>query len=124
MPSEMNLAYLSSIYPRATDTFVRSEVRELRQLGHRVHTFSIRRAEASQLVSDPIREEEARTTYIVSDHLLQTPLSALKLLVRSPCRFARALRLMGETCPPGFKAFVWQVAYFLEAAFLADSLIP
>ena len=123
MKDAMTIAYLTSVYPRATDTFVRNEVLRLRDQGHTIHTFSIRRADDSQMVSALVRSESANTEYIVSDHLLETPWSALKMLFRAPRRFWQTLRLALRTRPPGLKGLAWQMAYFLEAAFLGDRLI-
>jgi colanic acid/amylovoran biosynthesis glycosyltransferase len=119
----MELAFLASGYPRAVDTAVRNEVLGLRDRGHAVHTFAIRRPEATQFLSDVHRCEHASTTYILSDHMAATPWSALKLLLRSPGRFVRAIGLARRTRPAGLHGFAWQVAYFLEAAFLADRML-
>ena len=59
------LAYLTSAYARAADTFIRGEVRQLRAMGFTVHTFSIRRSEPEQMVSEDVREEQASTDYIL-----------------------------------------------------------
>ncbi len=61
MKDAMTIAYLTSVYPRATDTFVRNEVLRLREQGHTIHTFSIRRADDSQMVSALVRSESANT---------------------------------------------------------------
>jgi glycosyltransferase involved in cell wall biosynthesis len=121
--ASMKIGFLASCYPRAVDTAVRNEVIGLRELGHRVDTFSVRRAEVSQLTSELHRQEHATTTYIVSDHLYETPLSALKLFARSPLRFMRALALARRTRPEGLRGLALQTAYFLEAAYLADQLL-
>ncbi len=118
----MNIAFLASSYPRAVDTAVRNEVLGLRERGHTVHTFSIRRTDVSQLVSELHHREHATTAYIVSDHLWATPFSALKLLLRTPVRFLRALALARRTRPEGIRGLALQGAYFLEAAYLADQM--
>ncbi len=117
------IGYLASSYPRAVDTAVRNEVVGLRELGHYVDTFAIRRADADQLTSDLHRREHERTTYILSDHWLVTPLAALELMVRKPARVLSALRLAMRTRPRGVRGAIWQAAYFLEAAFLAKQLL-
>ncbi len=123
MPEAMIIGYLASSYPRAVDTAVRNEVFELRTRKHTVHTFSIRRPDASQLVSELHVREHVNTVYILSDHVLNTPVSVLKLLFRSPRRFWRAFMLARRTRAPGLKRLLWQIAYFLEAAFLADQML-
>lgn len=118
----LEIAYLASIYPRAVDTAVRNEVTALRSMGHRVHTFSIRKADDAQMVSDFHRSERAGTTYLYSDHRFETPFAALALALSAPTRFARGLALAWSTAAPGWRAAVWQIAYFLEACFLARVL--
>jgi len=119
----MNIGFLASSYPRAVDTAVRNEVLGLRERGHVVHTFSIRRADASQLVSELHLREHSTTTYIVSDHFWATPLAALKLLLRRPSRFLRSLALARRTRAAGLRGLALQGAYFLEAAYLAEQLL-
>jgi colanic acid/amylovoran biosynthesis glycosyltransferase len=123
MSEQMKIGFLASCYPRAVDTAVRNEVLGLRELGHRVDTFSVRRAEVSQLTSELHQREHANTTYIVSDRLYATPLSALKLLLRRPACFFRALALARRTRPEGLRGLALQTAYFLEATYLADQLL-
>ncbi|MEZ4218687.1 MAG: glycosyltransferase family 4 protein [Myxococcota bacterium] len=118
----LEIAYLASIYPRAVDTAVRNEVTALRAMGHRVHTFSIRKADDAQMVTDFHRSERAATTYLYSDHRFETPLAALALALGAPRRFAAGLALAWRTAAPGLRALVWQAAYFLEACFLARAL--
>ncbi len=119
----MNVGFLASCYPRAVDTAVRNEVLGLRALGHTVHTFSVRSADEAQLVSEVHRRELATTTYIVSDHMVETPFSAFRLLFRNPACFLGALALARRTRQPGLAGLGLQIAYFLEAAYLADQLL-
>jgi colanic acid/amylovoran biosynthesis glycosyltransferase len=119
----MEIGFLASCYPRAVDTAVRNEVLGLRDRGHNVHTFSIRRADASQLVSELHHREHDSTTYIASDHLYETPRSAWRLLRRAPGRFLRALSLARRTRPPGIRGLALQSAYFMEACYLADEML-
>jgi colanic acid/amylovoran biosynthesis glycosyltransferase len=65
MSNRVRLGYLTSVYGRASDTFIRSEVAVLRSLGHEVRTFSIRRPSESELVSDEIRREQAETEAVL-----------------------------------------------------------
>ena len=118
----MDIAYLASIYPRAVDTAVRNEVIALRSFGHRVHTFSIRKADDNQMITDFHRSERDATQYLFTDRILGSPLAALRCLLSGPARFARALGLMWRTTQPGASGFVRQLAYFLEACLLAVDL--
>lgn len=123
MSNRGTIAYLTSIYPRATDTFVRNEVFRLRDAGYTVYTFSARRADTSQMVDDVLRQERENTTYLVPDQLFRAPASALRMLLRSPRRFWRTFLLALGTRAPGWVGFLSQMAYFAEAAFLADAML-
>ena len=46
MPEPATIAFMTSVYARASDWFIRGEVAQMRALGFTVHTFSIRRPEA------------------------------------------------------------------------------
>ena len=64
MPEPLIIGYLTSQYARVGDTFIRREVALLRRLGHVVHTFSIRRADPGESISEDIRQEQAQTEYL------------------------------------------------------------
>lgn len=122
MPRALNIAYLAGMYPRAVDTAIRNEVIQLRQQGHRVHTFSVRRAADAQLISEFHRSEAESTVYILSENAARLPGAALIAFARRPLRFLAALALALRTAAPGVRGSIWQIAYFLEAAFLARAL--
>lgn len=119
MATALTLGYLTSVYARASDTFIRNEVLELRRRGHVVRTYSIRAPEAEQLVSDEIRRERETTLYILPGHAAGAVLASLRLLVTRPARTLAALALGWRTGARGVRARTWQLAYFLEACFLA-----
>jgi colanic acid/amylovoran biosynthesis glycosyltransferase len=119
MPKPMTLGYLTNLYGRASDTFIRQEVFQLRKLGHTVVTFSLRQPEPGHIVSDEVRNERARTEYILEAGMLKLTLAVLACAVVHPVRMARTMALAWKTCAPGLKALVWQVFYLVEAAYLA-----
>jgi len=122
MRRSMRLAWLASSYPRAVDTAVRNEVTLLRELGHTVRTYAIRRTEASQLTSDLHLREAASTVYLFSDRIRSAPFRSLARFVRSPARWLRAARVAVRTSAPGVIGWIRQIAYFFEASALADEL--
>jgi colanic acid/amylovoran biosynthesis glycosyltransferase len=122
MPSPMRIAYLTSVYARASDTFIRSEVIELRARGHTVHTFSIRREAADAKVSEEVRSEQANTDYILAHGPWPLARAFLAAGVSSPTRLARTLALAWRTRAPGLKAALLQLIYVVEAAYLAQRL--
>jgi glycosyltransferase involved in cell wall biosynthesis len=118
----VRLAYLTSVYARASDSFVRAEVAELRARGHTVHTFSIRRPAESEGVTDAIRAEQEHTDYVLSHGAGALARAAATRFVRSPAAFVRGLRLAGRIGAPGLRGRLWPFAYLIEAAYLAERL--
>lgn len=116
------IAYLTSVYPRATDSFVRSEVHGLRALGYTVHTFSIRRPDPRELVSEDIRAEERETDYVLASGALTLAGSVARALRHAPVRLVRTLVLAWRTGAPGLRGRVWALAHLVEGCYLADRL--
>lgn len=124
MRAPATIGYLTSAYARASDSFIRSEVEELRALGYVVHTFSIRRPAESAIVSEEIRRERAGTQYVlVPENAARLAFASSRALVCSPAALIDALRLARRCSPPGIKAKIWSLAYVVEACFLASQLI-
>ncbi len=80
----MTLAYLTSAYARASDTFIRGEVAQLRALGHTVHTFSIRRPAPGELIDEEVRRERAATEDIVAAGPARLAWATLREALRTP----------------------------------------
>ncbi len=118
------IAYLSGEYPRSTDTFIQREVSGLRRHGLKIRTYSIRRAGPQHIVG-PEQEQEAASTFFILEAAL-SPINLLrshaKAIWRSPARYLSGLRLAIRTAPPGFRAFIYQLFYFMEAVVLADDM--
>ena len=119
---ELTIAYLTSLYARASDSFVRGEVRAMRARGHRVHTFSIRRPPSSELVTDEIRAEHDATEYILDAGVRRLAVAAARAAVRWPGRMARAVARAMRLGTPGLRGRLWPFAYLVEAALLAERL--
>jgi colanic acid/amylovoran biosynthesis glycosyltransferase len=118
----LTIAYVTSVYARATDSFIRGEVRELRRLGHRLLTYSVRRPALSEVVGSDIRAEYDATTYLLDVGAGGLALASLRHLVRHPRRFLKTLRLAVSTTAQGLRGRIWPVFYFMEACVLADHL--
>ncbi|MET0267766.1 MAG: glycosyltransferase family 4 protein [Duganella sp.] len=118
----MHIAYITSIYARASDTFIRNEVLALRQRGHTVDTFSIRKAEAEQEVDDEVAREQASTDYILRQSPLTLLSALLKETLRAPGRMLATARLAWTTRALGMRGTLLQGVYLVEAAYLAGRL--
>jgi glycosyltransferase involved in cell wall biosynthesis len=116
------IAYLTSAYARASDSFIRAEVLQLRAAGHTVHTFSIQKPGSEELVSDEIRAEHTRTDYILSHGIPKLFIAAILELTRSPKVALSALLLSFKCRWKGLKGTLWPAAYWMEACYLARQL--
>lgn len=116
------IAYLTSAYARASDSFVRAEVLRLREMGHEVITFSITEPPASERVDAEVQAEHARTEYILGRGLARLAIAAGLEFLRSPARAMGALRLALRCGWPGWRGRLWPLAYIIEACYLARRL--
>ena len=119
----MRIAYLTGEYARASDTFIRNEVIELRVRGHHVETYSVRHPRDAASPSADVAAERATTCYILSTGKVALALTILGLAVSRPgffvAGFVKAMRLS----PDGVRSRLMHCAYWLEAAFLASRLL-
>ncbi|HCU85109.1 glycosyltransferase family 4 protein [Methylophilus sp. UBA6697] len=118
----MRIAYFTSIYPRATDTFIQREVSGLRQRGHEVVTIAVNRPQAAHLVSDEIKQIFETTTYLLPFNPLKLLCLNIKSVVQNPKLFFRTFRIALKSARPGVKGFIYQLFYFQEALILAELL--
>jgi glycosyltransferase involved in cell wall biosynthesis len=118
----MTIAYLTSFYARASDSFIRGEVAQLRELGFTVHTFSLRRSEPDELVSEETRREHAATEFLLEAGIRRLALAWLWALFRSPRRMLAAIQIAVRIGTPGLKGRMLPLVYLSEAAYLAGRL--
>jgi glycosyltransferase involved in cell wall biosynthesis len=119
----LTIAYLTSLYARVSDTFIRGEVERLRALGHTVLTFSVRRCDPRELVGEDVLREHAATEFLLEAGPARMALAWARAVLRSPGRALAALKLAARTGTPGLKGRLWPLAYLLEAAYLAERLL-
>lgn len=109
----MQLAYLTTEYPKASHTFVRRELRALEDLGHDILRVSVRGCDA---VVDPADLEEAQQTKILlGSDKLPLIMGFLKMLVFSPRKLARATRMTIAMWSCSNRNWIRHLAYLVEA---------
>ncbi|MGH2852767.1 MAG: glycosyltransferase family 4 protein [Solirubrobacteraceae bacterium] len=114
----MRVAYLCSLYPAVSHTFVLREVAALRRLGAEIATFSIRRASADQLLAQADRAA-FETTYAILPPRWGRLLGAhLKLMIKAPQAFFATLAFALGLAPAGVRGRLWQLFYFVESVML------
>jgi glycosyltransferase involved in cell wall biosynthesis len=122
-PDRMAIGYLVGEYPKVSHTFIQREVAALRALGWTVHTCTVRWPPKGDILSDQM--DEAAQTFCIVD-AARSPLHLIgahfSMLTRHPGRWFAALRLAFATRSPGWRALLFQMFYFAEAAILARHL--
>jgi colanic acid/amylovoran biosynthesis glycosyltransferase len=104
-------------YPRVTDTFIQREIAALRELGHFIQTFSVRRPPAAESSSAELAETQRTTIYLLPPRGLVR--AHVAQFLSSPRKYFSAIASAYKTCPPGIAGLIRQGAYFGEAAILA-----
>lgn len=119
----MRIAYFTSAYPRATDTFIQREILHLRQKGHDVMTYALRKPGLDHNVSEFVKSERDNTHYLLPANLLALVGLNIKWLLTQPQKYFNALILAFKTSRAGFKGWLFQLFYFQEALLLAEALL-
>lgn len=122
MTEPLRIAYLTSYFARPSDSFIRNEVNELRKLGLDVHTYSIRRPPVTPGEENDVDEHQRSTEYLLEGGIAHISLTAIKFAASRPRQFLSACRLAWRTSAPGLRGHLRQVAYLVEATYLASSL--
>jgi colanic acid/amylovoran biosynthesis glycosyltransferase len=116
------IGYLTSLFARPSDTFIRNEVNHLRKLGVDVVTFSIRRPDVGDGADEDVRRFQRETHYLLEAGAWAIVGRGLLQAVQHPLRFARAATLAWRSSAPGLRGLLMQAAYLLEALYLGSLL--
>lgn len=114
------IAYLTSEYGRASDTFIRNEVHALRGLGCTVHTFSVRRPREVNPAAQVVAEQAS--TYYLLEHAGPLLWATFLTILSQPGQLLRALRLWLQLLRNSRFAVMRHVFYLCEACLLARCL--
>jgi glycosyltransferase involved in cell wall biosynthesis len=86
----LKIAYLVNQYPMVSHSFIRREILALEAQGFEVARIALRGW--TEALPDPVdRNEQARTHYVLRRGITPVLIDALRVMVRSPRRFTRAL---------------------------------
>jgi glycosyltransferase involved in cell wall biosynthesis len=117
--TSLRIAYLVSMYPAVSHTFILREVLALRQLSIELEVASINDPSAYMLTAEE-RGEEQRTFYVKRQGAAGAGATAARMLLRHPARLVRGLRRALQLSGPGLKRRSLHVFYWLEALILLD----
>ena len=110
----MELAYLTTEYPAVSHTFIRREILELEERGHRVHRFSIR--ECTHISDSVDKLERKKTYYCLSQGMFRLLFDTLYVGVTRPKSWLNAFRMTLALNKNSDRGLVRHFAYLAEAS--------
>lgn len=117
------IAYLLSEYPTLGHTYILREVRELRDLGWRIQTISIRTPARNGVDASPAQAEERKSTWYILDSGMAEFLRAhAATLATRPLRYLGALGTALRFGRCNFRSKLHSIAYFAEAVVVGNRL--
>jgi colanic acid/amylovoran biosynthesis glycosyltransferase len=116
----VKVGYVLNQYPTVSATFILGEVRALRSLGADVTTFSMWPTSPSDRLSAAAEEEAERTVTIRPVTRPAVLRAHARALARSPRAYANTLGVALRLRPPGLRAAIRQLFYFVAALFVWD----
>ena len=115
----LRLAYMTAIYPRATDTFIQREVAALRAHGVFIQTFSVRQPAAKEIVGPEQQAERQSTIYLLPPSPIELLRSQFSLFFGSPRRYLKALWCALTVRGGGISPLLHSLIYFAEGGLIA-----
>lgn len=117
----MNVAYITSLYPSLSHSFILREVRGLRANGVDVLSFSVRRTPSEQLIAPEDREEAASTLVLLPPDPKRFAAAVARAAASGRGRFLRAaFGAVRRGLAVGPRAALWQAFYVGEAVLVWD----
>jgi len=116
----MNIAYLTTVYPSVSHTFIRREILELERRGHSIRRFSIREPDTCV---DPVDKEELlKTFYCLGQPKLKILWRTFATLLTHPAKWIEALITVLKFSLRSERGLVTHLAYLAEACALLAEL--
>ncbi len=116
----IRIAYVLHRFPGHTDTFIRREIKAIREAGTHVDVISVWTPKPSETTPVLMDEWRGVTSFLIPAGALKAGSVMAKAALSSPGRFFRSLCLAWTTAKPGVKGMLMQAAYFIEAVLAAD----
>jgi colanic acid/amylovoran biosynthesis glycosyltransferase len=110
----LKIAYLINEYPKVSHSFIRREILALERQGLQVQRIAVR-GWSGDLPDAADQIERSRTQYVLQDGAWALCAPGLRMLLRSPVRFVRALRLALRMAHDSDRGLAYHLAYLLEA---------
>ena len=110
----MRIAYLISLYPKVSHSFIRREIHALETLGLEVDRISIRGWDEPLADAEDIAERQL-TRYVLQEGAAKLAGAVVASLFASPRRFWGALRMALGMARPSDRSLPYHLIYLLEA---------
>ena len=114
-PPGIGMAYLATLYPGLSHSFVQREVHALRDRGLDIHTFALHDSEPDHVFTQADRDAEESTFTVLPPRWGSFLGAHLRALATGPGAYLRTLAFALRRPPGGFHGRWWQLFYFLEA---------
>jgi glycosyltransferase involved in cell wall biosynthesis len=114
----IRIAYIVSVFPKLSETFVFREINELRRQGAEVICLSIHRSQPEPLPPDA-RHFAKETTYLWPPNPVQFIFAMLRFVASSPSRFFGTLGIFLRRAPRNLRGTKRFLLHFLEGVYLA-----
>lgn len=114
----MRIAYVVSLYPAVSHTFVQREILELRTLGFGINTFSVRKAGRKDVLTATDQLEAQKTTALHALGLFTYLRAHVRALVTRPAVYISTLKTALSMRNGGLKSAIWKCFHFAEAVAL------
>jgi colanic acid/amylovoran biosynthesis glycosyltransferase len=113
--SDVRLAYLATLYPGLSHSFVQREVHALRERGLDIQTFAIHSSQPEHVFTEADRDADDSTFSVLPIRWSSFLRAHLRALATGPGAYFRTLSFALRRPPGGFHGRWWQLFYFLEA---------
>lgn len=117
----MKIAYILNTYPQPSHSFIRREITALETAGHEVFRFAMRGPDVA-LVDAQDKAEKARTHYVLAAGGGALSAAILRVLLRSPMRFGKALGHVWNAARRAEAGLFKHLIYLAEACYLRTQL--
>jgi glycosyltransferase involved in cell wall biosynthesis len=114
-PADIRLAYLATLYPGLSHSFVQREVHALRARGLGIETFALHDSDPDHVFTQADRDASESTFAVLPLRWGPFLRAHLRALVTGPRAYLRTLSFALRRPPGGFHGRWWQLFYFLEA---------
>lgn len=114
------VAYLCSIYPALSHTFIFREISSLREEGIEVVTASVNRPPEVDVMTEAEQQEAARTLVMKAMSPASIIMAQLRCFLRSPAGYLRMVTTAWTYLFKGPKSPVKALGYLVEAAILVN----